>query len=901
MNRSMSQAQVETQGAATAWHALQIEEVAEMLGANRAGLTLEEAAQRLARIGPNRIQGTAGQRPLRTLFHQFQSPLAIVLVAAGVLAALTGEYVDAGVIFVVLVLNAAIGFAQEYQAERSVQALMRMVAPRARVVRTGHEHEIPSQDVVPGDVILLETGGKIPADARLASATALLIDESLLTGESTTVTKQIAPVPANTQPADRTNMVYAGTIVASGRGWGYVVATGDRTELGAIASQMREEVDVEPPLQRRLASFTRVLGGIVAGAAIAAFSLGLARGEAPADMFRVAVALAVAAVPEGLPVAVTVALAVGVRRMAGRNAVVRRLSAVEALGSATVIGSDKTGTLTENRMTVEHVWAGGQAFQVTDAPPWGDAALLLAPSELPSPQRPLYLTLLAGVLTNEASVVAGDHSVEVHGDPTEVALLIAAERMGLASDEIRDASPVFAEIPFEPVRQYSASVRGGDGAYQIFVKGAPERIMAMCSDMQGPGGPAPLDVDEIRLASRGLGAQGLRVLAMAYGPLAQTSRALDPVHPPSGLRFLGLQGLADPPRAGVREAIAACHEAGVRTVMITGDSAVTAQAIGRELAIDADAAGILTGAELAGLDDAGLRYAVRTTAIYARVAPEQKLRVVRALQAEGKIVAVTGDGVNDAPALKAADIGVAMGRGGTDVAREAADIVLTDDNFVSITSAIEEGRITFDNIRKMVYFLLSTNAAEVVVILAALALGWPLPLLATQILWLNLVTDSLQGVALAFEPGEPDVLLRSPRPIGEGIVSRPIWVRTVLSAVLMASGTLALFLWELGNGASLREAQTVALTSLVLFQAFQAGNARSERRSLFSISPFSNPLLLVGAAASVLVHAAALYSPPTQFVLGVEPISLDAWLRILLVAATLLSAVELHKAILRRR
>lgn len=895
----MIQPEVERHDGVAAWHALEIEQLAAALGTHSAGLNPDEATNRLAQFGPNRIHEAQAQNPLRILLHQFQSPLVVVLVIAGVIAALTSEYVDAGVIIVVLTLNATIGFVQEYQAERSVQALMQMVAPRARVVRAGHEHEVDSQEVVPGDVILLESGGRVPADARLVATTALQLDESLLTGESTTVTKQIAPLPADTVPADRVNMAYAGTIVASGRGWGYVVATGDRTELGAIATQMREEEDVEPPLQRRLAIFTRSLGGVVAVAAVVAFALGLAQGETPTEMFRVAVALAVAAVPEGLPVAVTVALAVGVRRMAGRNAVVRRLSAVEALGSATVIGSDKTGTLTENRMTVQQVWTGGQFFQITDGAPWGEGVPDLASSTLPSTQLPLYLTLLAGVLTNEASAAETEQGAEVHGDPTEVALLIAAEHMGLTVEELRGAYPVFAEIPFEPVRQYSACVRECDGTHQVFAKGAPERVLALCSDMLGDSGPIPLDVEQIRLATREMGAQGLRVLAMAHGALPQSPPELDTVREPQGLTFLGLQGLLDPPRVGVREAISSCHRAGVRTVMITGDHAVTAQAIGRELALTSDDAAVLTGAQLAGMDDGDLRDAARVTAIFARVAPEQKLRVVRALQGEGEIVAVTGDGVNDAPALKAADIGVAMGRGGTDVAREAADIVLTDDNFVSITAAIEEGRITFDNIRKMIYFLLSTNAAEVAVILAALALGWPLPLLATQILWLNLVTDSLQGVALAFEPGEPDVLLRPPRPLREGIVSRPIWERIGLSAVVLAVGTLALFWWELGNGASLSEAQTVALTALVLFQAFQAGNARSEWRSLFSMSPFSNPLLLLGTAASLLIHAAALYFPPTQFVLRVEPIGLEAWLRIVLVAATILAAVELHK-VLRR-
>jgi magnesium-transporting ATPase (P-type) len=876
----------------TAWHALPADQVATLLGTGARGLAPAEAAARLARFGPNRMREAPPPDTLAILLHQFQSPLVVILLLAAVVTIVTGEYVDAAVISTVLALNAAIGFVQERQAERSVHALMRLVAPRARVVRAGHEQEIESRDVVPGDVVLLESGTRVPADLRLATATALLIDESLLTGESAPVAKRSEPVATETVLADRADMVYAGTVVSRGRGWGYAVATGDATELGKIAAEMREEQRVEPPLQRRMARFARVIGGIVAAAAAVAFAVGLARGEALADMFLIAVALAVAAVPEGLPVAVTVALAVGVRRMARRNAVIRRLPAVETLGSATVIGSDKTGTLTENRMTVQQIWAAGELGDVAGAL-WRGSRF--EPSTLPPAQRPLYLTLLAGVLTNEATVAATDMGFEVQGDPTEAALLIAAERLGLVPEEVRDACPIFAEIPFEPDRQYSASVRERDGRHEIFVKGAPERVVAMCSDMLGPDGPVPLDRESIRAATRELGAQGLRVLAMAYRPLRRTLQEPDEVDEPEGLTFLGLQGMSDPPRAGVREAIAACHNAGIRVLMITGDHVTTARAIGEELGIARDGAATLTGAELAALDDADLRRKIRSTAIYARVTPEEKLRVVRALRAEGDVVAVTGDGVNDAPALKAADVGVAMGRGGTDVTREAADMVLADDNFVSIAAAIEEGRITFDNVRKVTFFLLSANAAEVLAILVALALDWPLPLLAAQILWLNLVTDSVQVTALAFEPGEPDVLRRPPRDPNEGVLSRLLWERIGISAAVMAIGTLALFNWELVTIGSMTEARTVALTALVVFQAFQVGNARSADRSLLRMSPLSNPYLFVATIAAVAVHVVALYLPPMQIMLRVEPLGLGAWIRIILVAATILVAIELHK------
>jgi Ca2+-transporting ATPase len=883
------------------WHALPSEQVAKRLATGERGLSQAEAAKRLARYGPNALREAPPPSNLLILLHQFQSPLIAILVVAAVVTTLLGEYLDAGAIAAVLLLNALIGFVQERQAERSVRSLLRLVAPRARVVRDGHEREIESRQIVPGDVVALETGVRVAADVRLAAATALLVDESLLTGESLPVAKRAASLAEQTELTDRTNMTYAGTVVAGGRGWGYVVATGDATALGAIATQVHAEARAQPPLQRRLARFARLIGVAAVGSALIAFAVGLARGESASDMFVVAVALAVSAVPEGLPVAFTIALAVGVRRMAYHRALIRRLAAVETLGSASVIGSDKTGTLTENRMTVQRLWAGGRFAAVEDGAPWGTIAFDAEAADLPEAQRPLFLTLLTGILTNEAEIAESDGRIEITGDPTEAALLTAAEEMGLDPEAARDAWPIVAEIPFEPERQYSATVRERNGLHQVFVKGAPERVLAMCSDMLGEAGLGPLDAERIGQAAQEMASGALRVLAMAYRPLPRRLDAPDDVEAPRGLTFLGLQGMMDPPRAGVREAIAICRDAGIRVVMVTGDHAQTAQAIGRDLGIAGEDAPPLTGAQVARLDDEALRAATRRTAIYARVAPEHKLRVVRALQADGEVVAVTGDGVNDAPALKAADIGVAMGRSGTDVAREAADMVLADDNFVSIAAAVEEGRITFDNVRKVTFFLLSANAAEVLTILVALALEWPLPLLAVQILWLNLVTDSLQVTALAFEPGEPGVLRRRPRPPREGILSRLLWERAGLSALVMGIGTLALYRWELDSTGSEAVARTVALTVLVIFQVFQVGNARSEDRSLLRTSPWSNRFLVLATAAAVAIHVAALYLPPTQYVLRVEPIGLDAWARVVLMASSIVVAVELDKAIHRRR
>jgi magnesium-transporting ATPase (P-type) len=877
------------------WHTLETDDIGlRLLETSPHGLPQDDARRRLERDGPNELAETPPTSPFVVLLHQFRSPLIYILLAATLVTLLLGEFIDAGVIAAVLALNAIIGFTQERKAEQSVRALMRLMPPKARVVRAGREWSIDSRDLVAGDVVLLESGARVPADLRLFSTTALRVDESLLTGESLPVTKTTASLDPPERPlADRTNMAFMGTVAASGRGRGYVVATGVRTELGAIAESIRVGAEIETPLQHRMTRFAHVIGIAVLLSSSAAFAIGVLLGEPASHMFMVAVALAVAVVPEGLPVVFTITLALAVRRMARRHAIVRRLPAVETLGSTTVIGSDKTGTLTENRMTVQEVWAGGQ----TTTP--GTASL----SDLREPPpvvgaTPLDLTLLAGVLTNEAELYRQDGTIDTQGDPTEAALLVAAAAFGLEPEAVRGAYPSVEELPFEPDRQYSASVRAIDGQYVMFVKGAPERLLDMSVQLLGASGVGPLDSGAVLRAAAGMASRGLRVLGMAYRllPDAPTEGV---VPPPEALTFLGLQGMLDPPRAGVREAIRGCQDAGIRVVMITGDHAETALAIGSQVHIAAGDTPPLTGAEIERLDDAALRTRVAQVAVYARAAPEHKLRIVRALQESGEVVAVTGDGVNDAPALKFADIGIAMGRSGTDVAREASDMVLADDNFVSIYAAVEEGRITFDNLRKVTFFLISTGAALVIVILTALGAGWPLPLVAAQILWLNLVTNGLQDVALAFEPGEPGVLKRPPRPRAEGVMSRLLWERTIVTGLVMAAGTLALFRWELDQTGSLTSAQTAALTTMVMFQMFHVGNCRSDYVSAFRRSPFSNPFLFVATATALLIHVGALYFAPAQLVLRVEPIGLDAWVRIVVVASTIVLAIEIHKLVSR--
>jgi calcium-translocating P-type ATPase len=877
-----------------AWHAATTAEVAERLRSTERGLPAEEAAARLATHGPNAIEEDEGPGRLRLFLHQFASPLIYLLLVAVVITLLLGEWVDAAVIGSVLLLNAAIGFGQEHRAERSVRALQQLAAPEARVVRDGRERVIDARQLVPGDVVLLESGSAVPADLRLFAQTALEIDESLLTGESRPARKTTAAVEPDVVAADRSCLAYLGATVVRGRGRGYVIASGAATELGRIAQRVRVQDAVRTPLQGRMDRFANLLAVAVAVAALAAFVIGLVRGESVGDMLLIAVALAVAVVPEGLPVVFTVALALGVRRMAAHRAIVRRLAAVETLGSTTIIGSDKTGTLTQNRMTVERLWVPSTSDGRELTPHEGARELRTGVDDA------VRWTLLTGVLASEASAHRIDGELRYEGDPTEVALLVAAAAAGLDPVRTRQAHPVRLEVPFESDRQYSAAVASVAGQAVLLVKGAPERVLEMTAHQHGAAGPHPLDAAAAHEAAAELARRGLRVLAMAYLPLTTEPDRVDGL-PTDGLTFAGLQAMHDPPREGVREAIAGCHAAGIRVVMITGDHARTALAIARELGIATETDTVVTGRELAAMSDEQLRSVVREVAVFARVEPDHKHRVVTALRALGETVAVTGDGVNDAPALKAADLGIAMGRSGTDVAREAADMVLTDDDFVSIFHAVEQGRVTFDNIRKATFFLVSTGAAAIVVLLTALALGWSTPLLAVQLLWLNLVTNGVQDVALAFEPAEDGVLDRPPRDRNEGMLTPALWRRVIATGVVMALITLVLFDWSLARTGSLEQARTVALTTLVIAQAYHVFNSRVLTRSLWRNNPLTNRFLLAAQLLALAVHVTALYLPATQFLLRVEPIDAAAWTRILLAGLAVIVVNEVHKAWERHR
>jgi Ca2+-transporting ATPase len=876
------------------WHARPVDEVARLLETSNRGLTAAEAARRRERYGPNRL-GEERQTPaVVVLLRQFRSPLVVIMLVAFVIVLLLKEYLDALFVGAALALNAIVGVTQERKAERTVRSLAKLVVPRARVIRDGEEQEIDSADLVPGDLVVLESGAWVPADLRLTVAHALQVDESQLTGESVPVDKDTGAVDAEAQVADRRSMVYSGSTVSSGWGTGIVVATGARTELGTIAGLVRHEGIQATPLQRAVSGFAKLIAVAVLATSALAFVSGLLLGESVRDMFRVAVALAVAIVPEGLPVAVTITLAIGVRRMARRNAIIRHLPAVETLGSTTVIGSDKTGTLTENRMTVRQAWAGGRRFRFDRVRSDGtsDPAAAAAIGD----SRALRLTVLTGVLTNAASVTPQDGRVATAGDPTEVAMLTLALAAGLDPTVVRHEHQVVADQPFDPARRYSASVRTEAGRDTLYVKGAPERVADMCTQMLTDDGPVPFDANVVAQVAREFAAEGLRVLAFAYRPLKEGERdALD--QEPADLIFCGLQALADPPRTGVREAIDQCRQAGIRVLMITGDHATTAGAIAHQLGITDEPARVLEGRQLRGLSKPELQDTVARTSVFARVSPEQKLAIVSALSDSGHVVAVTGDGINDAPALRAAQIGVAMGRHGTDVAREAAEMVLADDNFTTIVDAVRVGRVTFANIRKVTFFLVSTAAGLALAILTALWLGWPLLMVPAQLVWLNIVTSGLQDLALAFEPGARTVLRSRPRPVGEGVMSRLLWERTVISGAVMAAGTLWMFHRELAASGSLEYAQTTALSTMVIFQAFQAGNARSTSRSLLRISPFANRFLFLATAAAVTLHVAALYLPATRIALRVEPLRPETWAMIVAVALSILVVVEAHKVI----
>jgi len=890
------------------WHALSGGEALEALDGRRDGLSATDAAQRLERYGPNRIETERVEPWWILLGRQVRDPLIYILLVAAAVTIALQDYVDAGVILAVVVLNTIIGFVQELRARQAMRALARLSAPRADVVRDGRTRHVPAEDLVPGDLVLLTSGSRVPADLRLLEATDLVVDESALTGESVPVRKEPDRIVEGTPvPGDQVNMAFGGTVVGRGRSRGVVVRTGPRTEVGRIAEAVREVGVTETPLQESVHHFGERVGLALVGLALVALVAGLVHGLEPSEIFLAAVAMAVSAVPEGLPVVLTVTLAVGVRRMAGRKAIVRKLPAVETLGSTTVIASDKTGTLTRNEMTVRRIWTEGGMYEVTGSGYAADGAFLLDGESVSLGSRPPLLeTLRAGVLANEADSRIVDEEGSPLGDPTEVALLVAAAKAGLEPRSLRDHYPTLDLLPFEPERRFMASLHGtegeGDEGHRIYVKGAPEVTVARCDRILGAEGPTPLeDPGPILEAAEAMASAGLRVLATAYRPV--DARQIAPGSVERGLVFAGLQAMEDPVRPEAVQSVRTVQRAGIRVIMLTGDHLVTARAIGKQLGIGGEAVEAVEGEELQSLSDDEVDDLLdRGVEIYARVSPEHKLRMVQHLRERDEVVAVTGDGVNDAPALRAAHLGIAMGIGGTDVAREASDMVLADDNFATIRAAVEEGRIVFSNVRKVTFFLLSTAVGEVLAILAALLAGWPLPFVAAQILWINLVTNGLQDVALAVEPGEPGLLERKPRPRREGILSKRLLERLGSVGLVLAAGTLGVFWWSLeASGGDLDTARSMAMTQMVVFQFFHVFNCRSLDRSIIQVDPFSNRFLFVSLLAAFLAQLAALYWTPFQTIFRTVPLGVGQWLVIVAIGSTVIAGGELDKWWNRRK
>jgi P-type Ca2+ transporter type 2C len=856
--------------------ALPAGDVAAALGAAERGLTREECARRLAHFGRNTLPRAEPPSLAAIFLRQFKSPLMLILLAAAVVSLLLRDWPDAAFIFAAVLINALIGTHQEQGAERAAEALRNLVSARALVERDGAEREIDAAELVPGDLVLLESGAKVPADLRLLAQRRLSVDESLLTGESRAVAKDAERVLARDAAlAERVNMAFAGTLVRSGRARGVVVATATDTALGRIAASVLGREATTAPLVQRMERFTWLITIAVAVAALVVAGVSFARGAGLAEVFVLGVALAVASVPEGLPVALTVALAVGMQRMSRRNVIVRRLVAVEALGSCTHIASDKTGTLTINQLTVRKVQLPGGPVLEPGAPG-------------------LERLARAAVLANEGSLFLRGGEWIGRGDTVDVALLHMAQALGIDREGAEVAAAPLAVIPYEPEQAFSASLNAEDGGARAFVKGAPETVLAMC---EGTG------ADAVRAQVRALAGEGYRVLALADGPLALRADESFSREHLRGLVFLGLVAMSDPPRPEARAAIEACRRAGIAVSMITGDHPITAFAVARDLGLARAPGEVVTGAQIAAAlaeGDASLDALVADAHVFARVEPHQKTAIVESLQRRGHFVAVTGDGVNDAPALRAAQVGVAMGASGTDVARETADLVLADDNFASIVAGVEEGRVAYANVRKVIFLLVSTGAAEIVLFMLALAANVPLPLTAVQLLWLNLVTNGIQDVALAFEPAEGDELTRRPRAPQERIFNRLMIERVALSAAVIGGLAFAVFAWLLSRGVSEGEARNVTLLLMVLFENVQAFNSRSETCSVFRHDPLRNKLLLFGTIAAQLVHVGAMYTPGLREVLGVRPVLLGLWAGLLAIALLILVAMEAYKRLRAR-
>ena len=909
-----------------AWYAVDQEQVAEQLqSSTTTGLASDFAARLLATKGPNELAEAPKPPFWRKLLEQFTSFLVIILILAAVVSAVVGEYIEAVAIMAIVLLNAALGVIQERRAEEALAALQQLAAPEAQAVRSGHRQTVPARELVVGDLVLLEAGNYVPADMRLIESANLRIEEAALTGESVSVDKDAHLIlREDTHLGERQNMAFSGTLVSYGRGRGLVVATGMQTQIGQIA-EMLQSVEIEStPLQRRLDQLGRVLGWAALAVCGGVFLLGWARGIEPLEIFLVAVSLAVAAVPEGLPAVVTITLALGMREMVQRNALVRRLSSVETLGSTTVICSDKTGTLTQNMMSATRMWVDSTMFEIHANSGNGagalDGAFLVNGSQVDLADYPASTTALwVAVLDNDAEFETTEEgSYRVVGDPTEVALIVAANRAGARRAELEQAYPRIDEIPFDSSRKRMTTVHKVlkpkpedaspfyDGSLLEWevaaTKGAPDVVLDLCTHYQTiEDKSVPLDAaarQRILDANEALARQALRVIALAYRVERDVPDEATPETVERDLIFVGLIGMIDPARPEVPPALELARTAGVRTVMITGDYPDTAKAIAEDIGLMQEGHQVLTGRALEEMDANQLTEEAKRTDVFARVTPEHKVRIVHALKEADQVVAMTGDGVNDAPALKRADIGVAMGITGTDVAKETADMVLTDDNYASIVAAIDQGRVIYANIRKFVFYLLSCNGAEILTILTAIMAGYPSPLTPIQLLWLNLVTDGAPALALGLEKGEPDIMDKPPRPVSEAIINREMWSRIAIQTVAIAAVTLTAYF--IGVRFFPEFAQTMAFATISFSELLRAFTSRSDRYPLMKIGIFTNRAMLYAVSLSAVLLLAVIYIPFLQPIFNTVSLGATQWVIILPLLLVPAAVAELTKALLSR-
>jgi Ca2+-transporting ATPase len=872
----------------TAWHTLSAEEVSQRLEVDpQTGLNAKEIQDRTRRYGPNTIPEHRQRSLTRILVDQFTDFMILVLIGAAIVSGILGERLDAVAIFIIVVLNGIIGFVQEFRADRAMQALKQLATPTTRVRRDQQIMPLSTLDLVPGDIVLLEAGDLIPADLRLIEAVQLKVDESTLTGESLTVEKQTDPLAdPKLSLGDRRNMAYKGTLMTYGRGTGVVIGTGLQTELGQIAALLHKDEEIKTPLQQRLAVFGRRLALAVLAICLVLFAVGVLRGEPPVLMFLTAVSLAVAAIPEALPAVVTISLALGARKMAKKQALIRRLPAVETLGSVTYICSDKTGTLTQNSMRVEQVYVDGTLLRpsANEQPPIEDNL-----------QNPWHLFFLALALNNDAKAQADGPPL---GDPTEVALYLAAREAGYDKDTLEATNPRVHELPFDSDRQCMTTLHRMPAGILSFTKGSPEKLLPLCEFMLTQSGRGALPTDRLIEQAEHMANEGLRVLAVAYRHWDQAPADMNSSIVERQLTFLGFAGLMDPPREEAAQAVALCQTAGIKAVMITGDHPGTAKAIASRVGIINKDTTVLTGQELEQRSPEELAELVEHTRVYARIAPAQKIAIVKALQARGEFVAMTGDGVNDAPALNQANIGIAMGRAGTDVAREASDLILLDDNFATIVTAVRDGRRIYDNIRKFVKYTMTSNSGEIWTIFLAPLFGLPIPLLPIQILWINLVTDGLPGLALAMEPEERKIMQRPPRPPDESIFAGGLWQHILWVGLLMGGVSLVTEMWA--YQANLDQWQTMVFTVLTLSQMGHVLSIRSDQDSFLNRGPLSNVWLLGAVLLTFALQMATIYVPFLNPIFHTMPLTLDQLGLCLILSTIVFFAVEIEKWVRRR-